>query len=552
MRETLYHLKSQVALLKELDPDLTHFGASTLRQQLGKMPPNMTEQDMLECLKDSDDPEEVMEMALTNFRESKIDRGHQYQFNPSITEPELVAIENQIGTTLPEEYRTFLLYVGNGGVGPGYGIMSLQKAINELLHFTDCENVEEVYKALSQPFVKPKASDDVFECRYNLTGALPISDCGCASYDLLVLTGEERGTIWGLGDIFYPLSLNKTTERFSAEEFMQKMLSPDNKARVTFLQWYQAWLEDGIIKYSGKRLPKLIESKIITPSETETLNFGHNRLTSIGHEIVEFSQLTILNFEHNQLKELPAEISQLKELRTLVLSNNQFSKIPPVVYQLPKLENLFIENNQLTTLDANFGQLQNLKNLNVSDNQLTTLPPELGSLVQLEAFELVNNRLKALPKEIEHLVRLEYLDLSENKLKKLPQEMGMLKALEYLDVSENRLKKLPVEIGLLTKLEFLSVSDNRLKELPKEIGNLKYLEQLNALENKLTQIPREISALTQLVSLNLDGNKLNTLPMELTQLTKLQHLGVSENPLGALPPQLKAFIDKLQREWEDK
>jgi hypothetical protein len=50
---------------------------------------------------------------------------HRYRFNPPL-EPEVVAaFEASQALRLPEDYRDFILNVGNGGAGPCYGIYPL-------------------------------------------------------------------------------------------------------------------------------------------------------------------------------------------------------------------------------------------------------------------------------------------------------------------------------------------------------------------------------------------------------------------------------------------
>lgn len=57
---------------------------------------------------------------------------HKYQLNPPATPAEVEAFEQQLGCTLPEAYRSFLLQAGNGGAGPFYGLLSLEEVQNWL------------------------------------------------------------------------------------------------------------------------------------------------------------------------------------------------------------------------------------------------------------------------------------------------------------------------------------------------------------------------------------------------------------------------------------
>ncbi len=50
---------------------------------------------------------------------------HQYLLNQPLTPSEVTAFEARYGLSLPGEYRSFLLEVGDGGAGPFYGIFRL-------------------------------------------------------------------------------------------------------------------------------------------------------------------------------------------------------------------------------------------------------------------------------------------------------------------------------------------------------------------------------------------------------------------------------------------
>jgi hypothetical protein len=50
---------------------------------------------------------------------------HGFKANPPVTESRLHEFESRRGVQLPEDYRGFLLNVGNGGAGPHYGLFAL-------------------------------------------------------------------------------------------------------------------------------------------------------------------------------------------------------------------------------------------------------------------------------------------------------------------------------------------------------------------------------------------------------------------------------------------
>src|ERR1044072_5426568 len=63
-----------------------------------------------------------MDAALELFGAST----HRYEFNAALTPGEVAAFEASQSLRLPEDYRDFLLNVGNGGAGPCYGIYPLR------------------------------------------------------------------------------------------------------------------------------------------------------------------------------------------------------------------------------------------------------------------------------------------------------------------------------------------------------------------------------------------------------------------------------------------
>jgi hypothetical protein len=147
-----------------------------------------------------------------------------------LTEDEVSSAERQFGVALPEEYRGFLVEVGAGGFGPGYGLASLachegawgwseweaedpagQRELarpfpsdeerarwTELLQILESAAVAagqsdgEESRRVAAAF---RAAED--QLRPAMTaGALRLSHEGCGYYTWLVVTGEERGNLW--------------------------------------------------------------------------------------------------------------------------------------------------------------------------------------------------------------------------------------------------------------------------------------------------------------------------------------------------------------------
>jgi len=166
-------------------------------------------------------------------------------------------VEHRIG--LPEDYRSFLINLGNGGAGPYYGIFKL----GEMDNSHDSQQWEEgdgFVGVLSKPFPhmerwndvtgEPEETDDEeayeraleeFDQRYwtadNVNGAIPICHEGCALRDWLVITGREAGHMWHDAradqEGLYPIKIGK-------------------KKRVTFLEWYVHWLNEALARLPGR------------------------------------------------------------------------------------------------------------------------------------------------------------------------------------------------------------------------------------------------------------------------------------------------------------
>jgi SMI1 / KNR4 family (SUKH-1) len=184
---------------------------------------------------------------------------HQYQLNPCLSDTDIQRFESKSNITLPSDYRNFLLEVGNGGAGPGYGLYRMPGI--------EYENVipETPYPEKSELFSKPfpltqawnnldlitenKATcfvnrDAYFDDKFT-QGTFTIANYGCGIYAMLVITGEQRGKIW-IDDRtndngIYPTSLSFCHSFHDADT---DDLPPDNNEEqpLSFYDWYEDWI----------------------------------------------------------------------------------------------------------------------------------------------------------------------------------------------------------------------------------------------------------------------------------------------------------------------
>jgi uncharacterized protein (TIGR02996 family) len=155
--------------------------------------------------------------------------------NPTLSETELVAFEAEYRVALPDEYRLFLRAVGNGGLGPGEGLLRLADAVDRS-HSRDLdtpfpfslrqylENPDRFYEERSTEEYQP------------WPGVLCLVEIDpyCEAY--LVITGEDRGMVWGYG----PINCG-WTPGCPASDLDNKW---DHGELRSFFRWYEDWLDD--------------------------------------------------------------------------------------------------------------------------------------------------------------------------------------------------------------------------------------------------------------------------------------------------------------------
>lgn len=168
---------------------------------------------------------------------------HGYRFNPPLSESAVAAFEAQQGVHLPADYREFITQIGDGGAGPHYGMEKLAIAAKD--------------SALTSPFPWSAETTITTEDDIDLwdrpPGVLMLSQRGCGYYDILVVTGAQRGHMWS------DFSAGSGALVFSHESFMV---------------WYVEWAERCIATI--KREPLIDQIRIgMTVDEVRAV-LGHD------------------------------------------------------------------------------------------------------------------------------------------------------------------------------------------------------------------------------------------------------------------------------------
>ena len=165
---------------------------------------------------------------------------HQYKLTPPASEEAIQEFEEQQSIRLPEEYRNFLMFIGNGGAGPYYGLYGL-KALKEDL--SDSHGVR-LYRVMEEPVIYPKMSEEDWDRAsdpegrrkgeevHPYAGILPIGSQGCTLMTGIVLAGPYRGQV-----VYYD-------EDFCGSPFFVR--------EKGFLSWYERWLREVIAGYNDE------------------------------------------------------------------------------------------------------------------------------------------------------------------------------------------------------------------------------------------------------------------------------------------------------------
>lgn len=82
---------------------------------------------------------------------------HEYELGAPLREAEIAAFEARVGLRLPDGYRAFLSVVGNGGMGPVYGLYSVNEMSEERVR--DDEESRQ-WRRRDFPFTESHSSGD--------------------------------------------------------------------------------------------------------------------------------------------------------------------------------------------------------------------------------------------------------------------------------------------------------------------------------------------------------------------------------------------------------
>ncbi len=468
--------------------------------------------------------------------------GHQYILNPCATEEDVAEFEGASAVVLPPEYRLYLTKIADGGAGPFYGLYSLGQAVDALVeHFsTEQEYFEDYFRPF--PFhtdevwnqiraVESWETDDPlnFDFPDDLPGMVYLCEYGCGGYYVLIVSGEQYGTVWYYHSDGYGFPCYKHEQPFGFFDFME---------------W---WLDESLQALDGPRPEPEYD-----PEKEKVLIYDQNGMTEIPEIVYQCGNLRKLQFSRNKLAEIPDRLFDMLELRFLDLNMNGLTAVPEGIGRMATLKKLNLAYNyEIDRLPAGIGDLAMLEELDLAYNsKLAVLPEEIGKLSRLTKLSLFACAMTELPETIGDLQSLKSLNLGNTKIKRLPESIRKLQALESLVLEytdQVDLADLFDKLGDLPHFSYLSVG--MAYPFPENIGKLTHLQTLRLLANYGLEkdahfkLPESLSRLP-LRELKLEWQAL--LPDSIAEMQTLEELELSKVALQRSEGEL-AKLKNLKR-----
>jgi len=250
-------------------------------------------------------------------------KGHKYHLNPPVSEAEVLAFEEKYGISLPEDYRAFMLTIGDAKAkkldfiaGPYYGLYAFGTQVDDLLYEgseiylkAPCalspDMTQEEWESLSDPLLTDEEEEDeeegyVIEVENKyfaerakvFGGLLPLGSQGCTYYHALVLNGKYAGRVVNV-------DLDLAQPKFAFE--------------TNFLDWYERYLDE------------VISGQLMDDSPTW---FGYHRGEPAEELLNEYEQTTDRKTQTDCLdgvyhKRPPLSEKVLDRIEALISLNNE-------------------------------------------------------------------------------------------------------------------------------------------------------------------------------------------------------------------------------------
>lgn len=166
-----------------------------------------------------------------------------------VTDEEVVQAETQLGFVLPSFLRRIYLEVGNGGFGPGYGLLPLNKIpLDAPQHTASLVTHYQRMKSFSQKDIDKYFADDEEKPALWPERVLTLIDWGCNIYSCLDCNSEDL-----------PIFRMDSNKNFLIEWAMEA---------ASLQEWLEMWTDGRLLVWIGNRQKKSLSLYWEEPPDT--------------------------------------------------------------------------------------------------------------------------------------------------------------------------------------------------------------------------------------------------------------------------------------------
>lgn len=183
----------------------------------------------------------VDKMKMLSLKNPKFPCGkYPPEWKAPISESEVETFEKKNGVKLPEDYRRFITTAVSSGTQPFYGLYGLTEK-KPSYEFEPIVEKPFPYTVKNPLFIS-EISDEKYEKLFSdeendyMQGYILLCTEGCGMESILIVNTDDKetyGTVW-----FYDL----------CNDFgIAPILNPKTKMPMTFLDWFEYWLDQTLI-----------------------------------------------------------------------------------------------------------------------------------------------------------------------------------------------------------------------------------------------------------------------------------------------------------------